>query len=226
MGPLRLVALAAFLSCTVRGADIVIDTGPGYGGFRGGFSLGTAPDGQGGQSLAGMFYIPSLTHVTSAQGWIATFDTQFGAQFTNAFQTTLTVGIATNTGGFPGELLFQSSLIVHGSQPAAWTGPTGLDWRLLPGTYWIVFSTPDPLGYMAVLDPAQPWFSPLDKYAAKDTAEWYDFNAKVPTEQHWLGVQILGQNSPPGVPDGGYTAGFLAFVLACLAAVARGRWRP
>ena len=136
---LPILALATVFICASRGANIVIDTGPGYTGFPGGLTLGSAPDGTGGQSLAGRFEIPSFTHVTAAAGWIATFDTQFGAQFTSSYEATLTIGIASDAGSLPGSLLFQSST-VHGSQAAGWTGLTGLDWGLLPGTYWITFS--------------------------------------------------------------------------------------
>src|SRR4029077_4052136 len=176
---LPILALATVFICASRGANIVVDTGPGYTGFPGGLSLGTTPDDTGGQWLAGRFEIPSFTHVTAAEGWIATFDTQFGAQFASLYEATLTIGIASDAGSLPGPLLFQSSMTVHGSQAAGWTGLTGLAWGLLPGTYWITFSSTDPLGYMSLLDSSNEGFFPLSQYAARtfdfgrDSRGWY-----------------------------------------------------
>jgi VPDSG-CTERM motif len=234
---LPILALATVFICASRGANIVIDTGPGYTGFPGGLTLGTAPDGTGGQSLASRFEIPSFTHVTAAAGWIATLDTQFGAQFTSLYEATLTIGIASDAGSLPGSLLFQSSTTVHGSQAAGWTGLTGLDWGLLPGTYWINFSSTDPLGYMPLLDPSNEGVFPLSQYAARNPEglfprfdSWYDYNATLPpNSQQFLGVQIVGQNSKPHpehpehphVPDAGSTLGLLGMALTALGGLAR-----
>jgi hypothetical protein len=136
---------------------------------------------------------------------IATFDTQYGAQFTSLYEATLTIGIASDAGSLPGSLLFQSSTTVHGSQAAGWSGLTGLDWGLLPGTYWITFSSTDALGYMPLLDPGNGGLFPLSKYAAHNPEDlfprfgsWYDYNAALPpNSQQFLGVQIIGQNSKP-----------------------------
>jgi VPDSG-CTERM motif len=125
----------------------------------------------------------------------------------------------------PGSLLFQSSTTVYGSQAAGWTGLTGLDWGLLPGTYWITFSSTDALGYMPLLDPGNGGLFPLSKYAARNSAPWHDLQATLPpNSQQFLGVHIIGQNSKPHpehpehprVPDAGSTLTLLSMGFGIL----------
>ncbi|MBT9503281.1 MAG: PEP-CTERM sorting domain-containing protein [Burkholderiaceae bacterium] len=165
----ELVRSCAFAASTLIGiahADVlVVDTGPGYASTGGSFAGGpNNPLGVAfGQSLAGRFNLTTTTKITSIQGWLANYSTDNAELTVSIFNT-----IATD----PGARLFSSAFSLgptdncSGCLPS-WTGPSGLNWNLGPGTYWVVFEGLNDQTGMAtftngVASPlaSYKWFSP------------------------------------------------------------------
>lgn len=193
---LTLIAFAA-----ISRADLIVDTGPGTGGhyLLGGGSIN--------QQLGAQFVLTELTDITSVKGWITTAtihpgDDGVGGQ--------LDISIRADSATTPGATLFSSSTNLAGGLSSDWYGLDGLNWVLGPGTYWVVFGSPDgnPLsgspqfGYMQVSPP-----SPLGAYMANNSILDFEW-----TQANSIGVQISAN-----VPDQGATLPLLGLALVGLA---------
>ena len=173
-------------------AAVIVDTGPGTAtGF--GAALGNVGPLHN-QALAGQFTLSSVNEITSISGWI-------NASFQGGG---LDIAINSDLNSFPGSALFQGSIHLDGSSVPGWERLSGLDWRLGSGTYWVVFSSPDLMGYMPGLsqeiNSAVP-ISSLSNYASTDTKQmplsWHLFlksNDGLPLVDHAFGVQISGND--------------------------------
>ena len=139
------------------------------------------------QFLAGQFRVESPVTVTSAEGWIGTGD---GGR--------LDVGIHSDI-GLPGDLLYSETVNVLAWQGFDWRGPTGVNWFLPAGTYWISFipqSTPDQwFGGMLVPAPF-----PLAHDAYWDSVNFGSGGVEWIPAHLDLGVRILGKSAEP-VPE-------------------------
>lgn len=176
---LMILALTVCLASTAP-AMLIVDTGQPPSTYYSGVSL------YGGQSFAGQFAISAEYKITSVQGWMgATFYTGGGP---------VSAAIFTDAGGVPGTQLYDQSFTVPGYiSPAAWNGPTGMNWDLAAGTYWVVFAAISFDGYMP---PNAP--HPLSLYAFNQGGGWVPVNA----DYDWIGVQVAGDlvNSPAPLP--------------------------
>jgi hypothetical protein len=78
------------------------------------------------QVRAGQFDLSSPTTISSLGSWL---------QITH--DGTIRFDIFADAGGLPGNSLFSKSVDVLASQNPVWVGPSGLNWALVAGTYWI-----------------------------------------------------------------------------------------
>lgn len=174
---LTALALTVWLSFSAQ-ATLIVDTGQPPPTYYSGVSLYS------GQSFAGQFTISQEYEVTSVQGWM-------GAAYYNGGGS-LTAAILTDTGGVPGTTLFSQDFTVPGYlSGAAWNGPTGLNWDLPAGTYWVAFV---PISCDEYMPPNAP--HPLALYAYNLGAGWVPVNA----DYDWVGIQVEGNLAAVPLP--------------------------
>jgi hypothetical protein len=106
----------------------IVDTGPGPDAF-GGYDLSRD------QWFAGKFSTSEQFIITDVKGWMAS--TWYG-------DGTATAVIYSDGGTIPGTELFSARFTVPGNYESIstsdlWYGPSGLNWPLGSGTYWVAF---------------------------------------------------------------------------------------
>ena len=156
------LALALCVALSAQ-AGLIVDTGQPTQ-TNGGFTLSSVPGGGANPYLwlAGEFSIASPKNITSVQGWI---------QGSSDAGPSLEAAIYSNAGGKPGTALYTPatfSVPNTSPYPTTWYGPTGLNWSLSAGTYWVVFipidfvgdmpgGAPDPLALYAYNNGRDGW---------------------------------------------------------------------
>ncbi len=210
---LSLVLWVAVLSLPVSAFAIpittwIVDTGPGFNGGGGGASLYDDRPGlnRGYQSLAGRFTLTEDVVITTVQGWM---NWAYGGR--------ARFSIFTDFQGLPGANRFTQALELPatGLNDADWRGPTGLNWAVTQGDYWLVFEdVPRNLGSGAMPGGAH---MPLLAYASSPGASGVS-GAWQRADPLALGVRI-GIESVP-VPA---TTALLLAGLGLLAMRGRGR---
>jgi hypothetical protein len=129
-------------------AATVVDTGPGPAS---GSALFLSNHYRG---LAGKFTTSQAWRVTSVEAWLQ-------VDVGGAVKAIIYKDDANGT--IPGTKLFSQELIAVVNPSAGWTGATGLNWFLPPGTYWVGFEV-DTIGIFCVAYYPAP--QPLGNYAA------------------------------------------------------------
>ena len=149
---LLVTVFVLFLAVTQSYADTVVDTGPGpSANFTTAWGLGAW------QWLAARFTVTQPTSISTIQGWMLNYSA-------NNDQTPIIAKIYTDGGTAPGTQLYAASFTVN--PQVGWYGPTGLQWTLPPGNYWVAFEAADvnKTGYWVEMPaPAQ---TPLANYAS------------------------------------------------------------
>ncbi len=120
-----------FLTSIVLNSSVfgntIVDTGPGTDAF-GGYTLSQD------QWFAGKFSTSEKFSITDVKGWMAT--TWYG-------NGTGTAVIYTDGGTIPDTELFSAKFTIPVTPGSIsnrdWYGPSGLNWLLDPGTYWVAF---------------------------------------------------------------------------------------
>ncbi|WP_294331275.1 PEPxxWA-CTERM sorting domain-containing protein [uncultured Sphingomonas sp.] len=123
------IALAAVAAATLAWtgtaqADTIIDTGPGSTTIFDARSITST------RAIAGFFELNNATTVNGVFGWIGGNE---GAR--------LTANIYSEIDFVPATLLHSTSFVNTGT--IGWQGSDSLNWKLDPGTYWVVFSAAD-----------------------------------------------------------------------------------
>ena len=87
------------------------------------------------QWLAGEFYIEKESIITEIDGWLVNV---------GSLSNSITVAVYTDGGGVPADKLYSQ---VYGDVgpmgTTAWFGPSGLNWHLNSGYYWVAFEVHD-----------------------------------------------------------------------------------
>ena len=122
----------------------IVDTGPGFDGGGGGASLYDDRPGpnRGYQSLAARFTLTEDVVIDTVQGWM---NWAYGGR--------ARFSILTDFQGLPGASRFTRALELPatGLNDSDWRGPTGLNWAVTQGDYWLVFEdVPNNLGFGAM----------------------------------------------------------------------------
>ena len=188
-----LIALAIAMPGTAS-AMTLIDTGPGPGAgmmtlplcFAGDTCAGV----DGSQWLAGRFDLANPSVITDVRGWL-TWNPIAGS---TAPGETLLVNIHSTFDNRPGNILFSAEYFMT-EVVFDWYGPSGLDWSLDAGTYWVSFGTSGaPPNFSMTM--STPVANPLDAYAFSFLGP-NGWSPSGPTTS--FGVQIEGSQVPlPG----------------------------
>jgi hypothetical protein len=194
-----LLGIMSFATATsAAGAPIVIvDTGSPVPGAP---AWNLSPVGL----LGGEFVVGGPVTITSVEGWMAVsiFDEESAGD--------VAFSIYSDGGDTPGTRLYSAVATVSDFPlDPDWYGPTGLDWVLDSGTYWVTFEPSSLIGLMPFTVP-----SPLGDYAYRTTGSWVGFDTLD------IGVRILGDTDVASVPEPGSMA-LLGLGLAGLAAARR-----
>ena len=170
-----LIMAASFTVATPAFASTIVDTG-----FPQTWSSAYILGGTTSQWLAAEFDVSQSWVVTDVQGWIfpvASGDVRFR--------------LYADGGDVPGLALFEQSLTISRTG-AAWYGPSGLNWLIAPGSYWLAFETPV-AGFEGHMRSPSP--SPLVNEAGGNNGNYAG------VDQLNLGVRVFGNASVAAVPE-------------------------
>ncbi len=207
---------AVLVSCLIVGADpesrgaVILDTGDG-GVLGAGTALFTnPPDRSGFARLAGKFTVDHTFTITSAEGLIGNFAREPGE---------VSITLARDASGIPGEFLFTGAFAVPVTYPISevphWLGVTDVNWKLTPGSYWVVFAAGE-----GTIGTYMPWGAPnpMEGYAAWDPSNTETWALDDGLN---LGVRLSGNLSP--VPEPATFGLFGALGLSALVIARRRR---
>jgi len=150
-----------FALCLAAGAAqaaLVVDTGTPSNAVGSGWAFNSN------HSYAGQFSVTGALTIDSIAGY---FSTDAGTVGISLFGNS-----GDGDGGFiPGSVL-QSASVVTSAGALAWNGVSALDWKVGPGTYWVVFTS----SYGAGSQSSMPGMAPqaLGGYALMQGGQWYD----------------------------------------------------
>jgi len=192
---LLLLSIGVIFSCVVASGSFaaeIFDTGPNlYPDVQQGFNL-YGYNSQQHQYLAGQFALTQPTTITGVEGWI-------NVQGSGPLK--FVIYSDNILGAVPMPLaLYSRTLNLEASQASGWYGPSGLNWQLSSGTYWIAFEAEPGFSGQMPHYFAQPL--PTEAFYNKDispgTSNYHD-NGYV---EHYLGLGIraFGETDPASVP--------------------------
>ncbi|WP_332853392.1 PEP-CTERM sorting domain-containing protein [Duganella sp. S19_KUP01_CR8] len=150
-----------FALCLAAGAAqaaLVVDTGTPSNAAGSGWAFNSN------HSYAGQFSVTGALTIAGISGY---FSTDAGTVGVSLFSNS-----ADGDGGFiPGSVL-QSASVATSAGALAWNGVSALDWKVGPGTYWVVFTS----SYGAGSQSSMPGMAPqaLGGYALMQGGQWYD----------------------------------------------------
>ncbi len=178
------------------GAITIVDTGPGPS--EGGWDLLDR------QFLAAEFSIGAAHTVNRVQGWMIAGEGGTG---------TGTAAIYTDGGEIPGTELFSEAFSVPQVEVegAGWYGPSGLNWSLLAGTYWVAFEVRGEQTLNTVMP--SPSLSPLESEAFTLFGTWNE------SDSLDIGVRIFADEARVPQPAA------LNLLVSGLAAMGIAAWR-
>jgi hypothetical protein len=157
-------------------AGLIIDTGPGP-------SSGGALDLSSGQWWAGKFTLTNSFKITDIDVWLVS----------TGHSGHLTYAIYRDAGAAPGSTPINSTTLPINVDMSnlnfvpGWFGPSGLNWDLSAGTYWLALEVPD--SYYGALPYTVP--SPLSAYAVNQGGTWRSYS------DFTFGVRIYGETQVP-----------------------------
>ena len=147
------------------------------------------------QWLAAEFTLTSSVTISQVQGWIYSgFDGQYPGS-----GGVLTVVLYTSVNSAPGSGIDAATINVPNNAPLGWLGPTGLNWSLAPGQYWVAFEVQAGSSFVGNMPGSSSSLLPTD----------YLYNPYLPGS-YWdgpvvstlnLGVQIFGTIGGGGPPS-------------------------
>lgn len=146
-----IIGVLVFSTCLlgVCQAAIIVDTGPGPSSGLDAWYFDSIHWG-----MAGKFTTSKTWNITCIEAWM---QVEVGGP-TNAI-----IYKDDADGTIPGSMLFFQGLTVDADPVAGWKGPSGLNWVLPAGTYWVGFEVHVP-GIQGVVYYPAP--NPLGAYAA------------------------------------------------------------
>ncbi|MYN18723.1 PEP-CTERM sorting domain-containing protein [Rugamonas sp. FT107W] len=150
--------LALCLASGAAQAALVVDTGTPSNAVGSGWAF------NGNHSYAGRFSVAGALTIDSISGY---FSTDAGTVGVSLFSNS-----GDGDGGFiPGSVL-QTASVATAAGALAWNGVSALDWKVGPGTYWVVFTS----SYSAGSQSSMPGMAPqaLGAYALMQGGQWYD----------------------------------------------------
>lgn len=150
--------LALGLMSGAARAALVVDTGTPSNAIGSGWAFNAN------HSYAGQFSVAGALTIDSIAGY---FSTDAGTVGVSLFSNS-----GDGDGGFiPGSVL-QSASVATSAGALAWNGVSALDWKVGPGTYWVVFTA----SYGAGSQSSMPGMAPqaLGGYALMQGGAWYD----------------------------------------------------
>ena len=134
------------------------------------------------ERLAAKFSLVNQSRITDVEAYLNTYN--FG---TFGFQ------IVSDAGGSPnsGTVLFEAAPYIEGNPTGEWTGPTGLNWDLAAGDYWLILRAIPGSSLFAQVGLETP--NPLSTYAVWDSdgQTWTTFIPS-PQNPYDFGVRIFG----------------------------------
>jgi hypothetical protein len=183
---MKTVLIAALYCSTFNAADAayILDTGPGQNTSTGMPVYNTSNINGDFQFLAVPFTLASAYTVTGAQGWFWHGDPQ---------TSHVTFVIYGGGGQVPdvNDELFSAVAGISSSSAAQWSGLTGLNWNLGPGTYWLAFEVLQPELQASIMPSGEPNPQPVTAYyeGGNEAYGW------LPGANH-IGVEIEGSAVP------------------------------
>jgi hypothetical protein len=184
------IQFALFFGSDLARADAIVDTGST------GPLTGNSGALYGSQWLAAEFTLPASATISDIRGWIYS---GFGGQYYGSGGD-LTIAIYTNTNSAtnnvfntisaPGSVLYSTSVNVPNNAPLGWIGPSGLNWDLSPGKYWVAFEVQAGSSFFGYM-PGSPLSSLPTDFIFGQYIPGPSWVGPVITSQN-LGVQILG----------------------------------
>jgi hypothetical protein len=132
--------------------------------------------------LAGKFSLESQSTITGVEAYLDVYNSgAFGFQIVSA------------AGGAPdsGAVLFEAAPILESNPIGGWAGPSGLNWSLAAGDYWLVLRPVADSIAFAQLQLSTP--NPLATYGAWNSEDqtWFTFSPN-PQSPSDFGVRIFG----------------------------------
>lgn len=188
----RSAILMSLLVCapSAQGSYFLVNTGPGPASLPGWVV------GEGTQWLGSEFSIDRAATVTDVRGWLC------------CGSGTLEIAILTDDGEIPGSVVYSATLEtdLNAAGPLArWTGLSGLQWHLEPGTYWISLGDDRasiPGGSVSLAAP-YPAVFPLGNDAiwwgpGNTLTGWSPVDSANNPIDFDFGVQIVAEGTPDG----------------------------
>jgi hypothetical protein len=179
---LAAVAIPVALSFTSDSAqaDVIVDTGS-----TGPLTNSSAALYQN-QWLAAEFTLPAGATISDIRGWIYSgFDGQYYGSGGD-----LTVAIYTSSNSLPGNVVDATIVNVPTNAPLGWIGPTGLNWSLPPGKYWVAFEVQVSSSFVGYMPVSSSSSIPTD-YIGNPFLPDSKWSGPVSSNQD-IGVQIYG----------------------------------
>jgi hypothetical protein len=177
---LTTMALTVLLA-NVAPAALIVDTGSSGSGNQ--WVLGP------GQWLAGQFSLTQNYSITEIQGL-------FGSIFGNGHDGEVKAVLHSDNGLVPGSELLSQTFTCSSTDHLTWQGPSGLNWSLTTGTYWLAFE----------VDSASLAYTGFAVFATNPLAHYAFAVAGLPTYYNYddlrLSMRIYGTPSaplPPGI---------------------------
>lgn len=174
--------LFAILLFTIQPAHgaLIIDTGPASSAEEAWVLTNE-------QFLAAEFVLGQSYNITDVQGWIGSYT-----------KGNLVYSIRkddSTSGEIPGSIIYSQTFELPVAGDPDWYGPSGLNWNLSAGIYWLSFEADvNTSGWMPF-----PADSPLSNYAFSDNTagytDWYE------DDELSLGVRIYGEQQGANVPE-------------------------
>jgi hypothetical protein len=135
------VSVALFSCSDLARADVIIDTGS-----TGPFSASTSPSLYFNQWVAAEFTLPESATISDIRGWISCgYVSQYGSDYGGQ----VTFSLCTSSNSLPASVLYSTSVNVpfNTNNIPDWYGPSGLNWSLPPGKYWLAFEVQAPSSF-------------------------------------------------------------------------------
>lgn len=192
---LAILVVAASLSA--RADNTLVDTGPSPYDY--GWLLGGGGSYSYSQNLAARFTLSQDVTVTSIEGYIASFNSDY-----------LRIAITDNSNGtIPGAQVWADNVLLNGDSVTAWQGFTNLNLFLSAGTYWVAFIGSPSLN--ASMPSSVPNPTDVEAFTYVGSGQWFE------SDNLDVGVRIKGNT----VPDGASVLGLMGLALGAMVVARR-----